>query len=395
MNATDFSSNLLDIISVGICIVDREYNVQFWNDYMEEYTGVKKNDIHEKPLYEYFPTFKKEIYRERIDSIFEGWPPVILSSRLHKPFFFSVDEEHKKRFQELTISPYAILESDSFWAVFTITDVTDLTNKLKEQNELYKKSQNEIEARIKTQEKLKVSEKSLQELNATKDKFFSIIAHDLRGPFNALLGLSELLVEKSIDRDADQVVEVSRHINESSKNTYSLLVNLLDWSRLQLGKFTFKPEKVDINTIIDDILNLHISAAKGKKIVLKKDIQPNILLYADMNMISTIIRNLISNSIKFTPAKGEVTIKVFTHKTELRFSIIDTGIGIKKEDIHKLFKIDSKFSRTGTASETGTGLGLILCKEFVENHDGKIWVESEFGKGSVFSFSIPTNINTT
>jgi len=300
--------------------------------------------------------------------------------------------KQKQRFQEVTISPISFSSSDELLAVLTITDVTDLTHKLKEQNELYKKANNELEYRRITQEKLRISENSLRDLNATKDKFFSIIAHDLRGPVTSLIHLSDILVKNQMEDNSSDAKQISQYINKSSRSLHSLLINLLDWSRLQLGKIVFKAEFADINELIEIILSLYESSANAKEIKIVNELQSGLALFVDVNMFSTIVRNLVSNAIKYTPVGGTITIKAFIKDKDLLVSVVDTGVGLEKEDIQRLFKIDSNFSMPGTANETGTGLGLILCKEFVENHGGKLWVSSNFGEGSNFSFSIPIKL---
>lgn len=392
MNPNKWEYSLLDYISVGVCIIDKDYKVIYWNEYLEGYTGISSLEITNKALFIFFPAFEDEIYRERVDNIFIGWPPVILSSRLHNPFFISKNHELNNRFQEITIAPIPTsADSTDFNAIFTITDVTDITKKLEEQNILYKKAQEEIEIRKAIQKNLKESKKNLKELVLTKDKFFSIIAHDLRNPFNALLGLSSLLITSCEEKNYDQVEEFSQLINESSQSAYELLVNLLDWSRVQLGKFPNNPESISIEQITSNIVLLLKSSANSKKITIQQTIQPSINIVADKNMISTVIRNLLSNAIKYSHRESTISVSASIVKNNLKFSITDSGVGIKKEDIAKLFRIDLSHSTPGTEKEIGTGLGLILCKDFIEQHNGKIWVESETGKGSTFYFSLPVN----
>jgi len=390
MNLNSWTYSLLDSIYVGVCIIDRNYNVLFWNEFMESYTDISRNDIIDQPISQFFPAFENEIYRERIDTVFMGWPPILLSSRLHAPFFTAKNHEGSYRFQELTISPIQTSDVENYDAVLTIADVSDLTKKLEEQNTLYQKAQGEIKVRKQIQKKLKKSEKSLQELVLTKDKFFSIIAHDLKSPFNAMLGISDLLVESCERKEYNNVEKFGKMISESTENTFALLVNLLDWARLQLGKFQFTPESFFIEGTVDNIIYQMMSTADNKEISITKTISPSLKIIADRNMLSTIIRNLLSNAIKFSNRKGTINITASTKKKELPFRYPDTGVGIRKDDIAKLFRVDSNFTSMGTAQENGTGLGLILCKEFIDQHKGKIWVVSEVGVGTTFHFSIPT-----
>ncbi|MHC1774555.1 MAG: PAS domain S-box protein [Lentimicrobium sp.] len=245
-------------------------------------------------------------------------------------------------------------------------------------------------------EALRESEARLSELNATKDKFFSIIAHDLKSPFNNIVALSNLLVEQIQNNEKEGIEEFAGLIQSSSQQAMSLLINLLDWSRSQTGRLVCSPEYVDIVALIQEVMDLMNETARQKSITLLMELPRNLLAYADKTMVSTIVRNLVSNAIKFTNAGGNVTVKAERNQSNLLISVCDNGVGIKPEAIGKLFRIEESISTKGTGNEKGTGLGLILCKEFVENHGGKIWAESEGGKGSKFSFTIPkTNFKTT
>ncbi len=252
--------------------------------------------------------------------------------------------------------------------------------------------QKDIERRKLAEQTLKENEVRLYELNATKDKFFSIIAHDLRNPFNTIMGFSEILEDKIKTKDYGNTEKFASLIKDSSEQVMDLLTNLLEWSRLQTGKIQLIPEYFEIESFIDRIVNLLNDTARQKKITISTDISGNGELFADKEMIETVIRNLISNAIKFTPSGGAITILTKQTQEEQIVVVQDNGIGIKQEAIDKLFRIDENHSTLGTQNEKGTGLGLLLCKEFVEKHGGKIWVESEVGKGSTFSFSIPLKL---
>lgn len=232
-------------------------------------------------------------------------------------------------------------------------------------------------------------ETQIKKLLDDKDKFFSIIAHDLKGPFNGIIGLSELLLEKKTHSDNDETNEFIQLIHQSSKNTYSLLENLLTWAQSQTGSIEFSPKKTEIISVTDKTINLLANIAQNKNIAIRSQIQKNEYVVADRDMLETIFRNLVSNAIKFTQTNGEVILSMTRENTQIVFSVKDNGIGISLEKSAGLFAIDQKHSTFGTNDELGTGLGLMLCKEFAEKHGGKIWVESEAGKGSEFKFSIP------
>jgi len=247
---------------------------------------------------------------------------------------------------------------------------------------------------IKQNEEIQTFAYDLEKANKTKDKFFSIIAHDLKGPFSVVLGFSDILLENHKEYDDLERETYIRYIKDSSDKTYKLLENLLTWAKSQTGRIEFTPEKINIEELITDIILLLEEPAKNKEIKLISNTENNLTVNVDENMINTIIRNLVSNAIKFTPKGGNITIKSHTTTDEnsqqfVEIIVKDSGIGIPPEVQSELFKISTNISTKGTDNEDGTGLGLILCKEFVEKHGGEIWVESEVGKGSEFIFTIP------
>ncbi len=233
----------------------------------------------------------------------------------------------------------------------------------------------------------------LKHLNITKDKFFSIISHDLRTPITGLLGYSELLSKEIETLDKDEIKHFAGNIAEIAKSTNTLLSNILDWSRIQTGRVYFSPQTTDIFNAVKRVLNLLAGAASNKNIAFDNKVEESTILYADENMLQSVLINLVGNAIKFTNAGGTVRIECEKNETGHHFQVADNGIGIDKADLQKLFDSDIIFSTNGTAKENGTGLGLLLCKEFVEKHYGKIWVESEKGKGTTFHFTIPPRTN--
>lgn len=235
-------------------------------------------------------------------------------------------------------------------------------------------------------------EMQVKKLLDDKDKFFSIIAHDLRGPFNGIIGLSELLLENDNQLKPKETNEFIQLIHQSSKNVYSLLENLLTWAQSQTGSLEFSPKKIEISPIINKTISLLDNIAKSKNIRIESKIKNEEYAFADKDMLETIFRNLISNAIKFTENNGEVQLSITRENNQIVFSVQDNGIGIPPEKITNLFAINHRNTTSGTNDETGTGLGLMLCKDFVKKHGGKIWVESEMGKGSNFKFSIPDSV---
>ncbi|GIZ07787.1 sensor histidine kinase KdpD [Flavobacterium sp. UMI-01] len=229
----------------------------------------------------------------------------------------------------------------------------------------------------------------IKKLLDDKDRFFSIIAHDLRGPFNGIIGLSELLLENDHELDTKETNEFIQMIHQSSKNAFSLLDNLLTWARSQTGNLEFRPQKIEVSTIIDKTIHLLTNIAKNKNITIQSEIAPHQYVIADKDMLETVFRNLISNAVKFTENNGTIVLSMKKENDQIIFSVQDNGIGIAPEKITKLFAINQRNNSLGTNNETGTGLGLMLCKDFVEKHGGKIWVQSQVGEGSTFMFSIP------
>jgi len=242
--------------------------------------------------------------------------------------------------------------------------------------------------------KLELSEEKLKNAVAEKDKFFSIIAHDLKSPFTALLGFSEILVEEAEDLSMDEIKEFSSHLREAIVGLYKLLENLLTWSRLQRKKITKEIVLLDLTNLIDEIFSVLQANANQKKIKLETNLNFPFTLHADKMMIETIIRNLVANALKFTQEGGKISVIVEDEKNFVKVSVKDTGVGMPEKIKNRLFKIDDHVTTRGTNNEKGTGLGLILSKEFVEMHGGKIWVESEEGKGSTFIFTISKNQST-
>ncbi|MDA3953025.1 MAG: HAMP domain-containing sensor histidine kinase [Bacteroidales bacterium] len=236
---------------------------------------------------------------------------------------------------------------------------------------------------------LEIKNKDLKNINITKDKFLSILAHDLKNPFSTIVGFANLLDSKINELSDDKKREYIKTIRITSEKTYNLLNNLLEWTRSQSGVIEYKPEKFEIETLLKKNIELFQEIGKNKDISISNSMQKNCSVFADKNMLDVVIRNLISNAIKFVYPGGEIQANCFTSENNIVVEISDTGIGIDEDDLKNLFKIDETKSTSGTSNETGSGLGLLLCKDFIMKCEGEIWVNSELGKGSVFSFSIP------
>ncbi len=244
-----------------------------------------------------------------------------------------------------------------------------------------------------SEEKIIKYSEELKELNASKDKFFSIIAHDLKSPFHGLLGLTRMIVEEYESMSESEVQTYLKIIKESTESTYKLIENLLEWSRLESGKMKYNPALQNMFMIVEDTRILLNQNARMKNINIRNKLGHQSFVWGDDTMLQSLIQNLISNAIKFTPVGGciEVSENRFDNYTE--FIVSDTGVGIKEKDIEKLFKIDMSFTTKGTEQEKGTGLGLVLCKEIVNIHDGEISVHSKIGEGTkiIFTLNKPKN----
>jgi signal transduction histidine kinase len=232
--------------------------------------------------------------------------------------------------------------------------------------------------------------RELSEINATRDKFFSIISHDLRSPLSSILNLSELFIDENYTFTAEELKSFGQSINQTADSTFRLLENLLEWSRLQRGNIPFKPELIDIADFLNLCDHSIIEKAKSKQIKIEMAFDKGLSVLADENMLRSVMRNLVSNAIKFTKPDGKIQIEIEKNEAgEIQFAIRDSGIGMSAEMLSKLFNVSENVSRPGTENEPSTGLGLILCKEFVEKHGGKIRAESVEDKGSTFYFTIP------
>ena len=319
-----------------------------------EMIGISGSDMVGKTMEELFPAeFAKKITADDW-AIVSGDRPLTLDEELNGRYY-------------VTIKFPITQEGKNLLAGYTI----DITNQKLAELELLK------------------SEARLRELNATKDKFFSIIAHDLKSPFNSIIGFSNLLVRQIEEKDYAAIERYAGIIQNSSQQAMDLLMNLLEWSRSQTGRIVFTPEDIDMKTLIDQSIELFYGSAQQKSITIYSEILVSRPVSADKAMINTILRNLISNGIKFTTTGGKIIVSAEQISNEVVISVSDNGVGIDNNSISKLFRIDQNHSTLGTQKEKGTGLGLLLCKEFVEKHGGKIWVESTPGKGSKFSFTIP------
>jgi signal transduction histidine kinase len=230
----------------------------------------------------------------------------------------------------------------------------------------------------------------LKALNSTKDKLFSVISHDLRSPFNAILGFGELLASNYDELSDKERKNMIGQLQSTTKQVYSLVENLLNWANIQTNNIHYQPVAFNLNELILEKLNLYRDIAKSKGIILDFELQDSLVAFADINLLETSMRNLINNAIKFTHSGGTIHVKTSQQPGFIRISVIDSGTGMTQEQINTLFNMEKTQIKRGTKGEKGSGLGLLLCKEFVERNKGSISVESQLGKGSTFSFTVPS-----
>jgi len=249
----------------------------------------------------------------------------------------------------------------------------------------------DITERVLTEEKLNQQNKQLSDLLATKDKFISVIAHDLRDPFNILLGFTELLIDNFDSLPDEKMKYYLEQVSASANTGYNLLKNLLDWSRSQTGQIRFMPQSLKLNSLIESVIQTVRISAQNKKIIILFDCDKQHIANTDENMFRTVLRNLLNNAIKFSFPNSSILVKLNQSEKEHIVSVRDTGIGIKSTEIQNLFNPGEKTINKGTQNEKGTGLGLTICKDLIETMNGRIWVESEYGQGTIFSFTVPAN----
>ena len=247
----------------------------------------------------------------------------------------------------------------------------------------------DISERKQAEDRLRASENTLRHVNATKDKFFSIIAHDLTNPFNAILGFTNILHLEYEYLSDEEKLEIIENLSKASESTFRLLQNLLEWAKTQTGKLNILTESFDMSNVVNENISILSSVAHNKEIKVRSNVPFNTLVKADKNMIVTVVRNLISNAIKFTNKGGKIEITKTGMNGSIEICIADNGVGIDSGNLKKLFIIDQHLQTKGTANEMGSGLGLILCKEFMEKNSGQIRADSEPGKGSKFYISLP------
>ncbi len=377
----------------AIFFMNRHGIIYFWNDAATEIFGYPRNDAVGKDFIElivednYKHDFREGLRAWKYKDDFSMFESVLeLYAKRQNGYIFPI---------ELVLSP---IEINHCWhACGFAKDVTIRLEADEEMHKLFEElqvtkdltEQNASEM-IELNAKLTESEEHLQELNASKDRFFSIISHDLRGPFQGLLAYSEILSSDTENLSEEEIKEFAGALNQSAQSVFKLLENLLHWSRIQRGVIEYDPQDIQFKLVSDMNIDLFMTRADQKKLKLTSNVPEDICVFGDVNMLNTVVRNLLSNAVKFTTEGDEIGIKAIkSDNGEILISVYDTGVGMSRDVIEKLFRIDQHHTTPGTDNEVGTGLGLILCKDLVEKNKGTISVESEEGKGTSFTFSMP------
>lgn len=310
----------------------------------------------------------------------EGYKNFAQKKKMHEGFFDADIKTKSNSFVPMNFSFTPIIDNEVITGYITIA--RDITERKKHEL-ILEKANEELESKVKERTA------ELEELISNKDKLFSVIAHDLKSPFTAILGYSDYLAQEIEDLSKEEIKSYAASINTSAVNIFKLLSNLLEWSILQTTGKKYHPENFNLNSLIKENLLLFEIIALDKNIKLHSDIKNDVILHADKNMTESIIRNLISNALKFTHEKGTISITAEIKNEFAEICVCDTGIGMTDKEIEKLFLLSHEMSREGTKKEKGTGLGLLLCKEFVTKNGGKIWAESDKLGGSKFIFTLP------
>lgn len=398
-------SAIFSSANVGISITDKTGRYIMLNKWWSDFLLFSSEEILYKTFLDF--TYKDDIEKS-VNSFNELIANKIDSYRIEKRF---VRKDGMILWGDLMVSPVKNSNGKIEFVVGIISDISEnkkneekilsYSQKLELTNNELIASKGLIEANLLQKNSLiKQLEYARNQAEITlkeKDKFFSIIAHDLKGPLSTFKNVTSLLHDSYNDFSNEETVDFLALIKESSSNIYNLLENLLEWTHSQRGTIKLNPKMVSAKSIIDETIKLLIHSANNKEIIIKNYVESDVYIYADSNLIKTVFRNLISNSIKFTRTGGLIEIgSTFCFdknknpfESKIRFYIKDNGIGMNQETLNNLFRIDSTISNFGTSGEIGTGLGLILCMEFIELSDGKIWVDSQEGKGTVFSFTLP------
>jgi PAS domain S-box-containing protein len=380
---------LFDRLDSLIWFLEKDNLFGYVNDSFAKFLGKSKSEIINKPINELLISEEAEKLEFEIAKIRSE------NTEL-RSFEYLTNSSGEKKLFSLRKFPYSKTNGKIDTVICIAEDQTELKkseDEIKEYIEELHETKDMMEQNayelVELNLKLEESEEELRKQNASKDKFFSIISHDLKTPVSAMMSYSEILNDEFETLERGEIKEFIQSLKEVSANLFELLEGLLNWSRVQTGRMQYSPVKINLADTSKNLIKIYDQTAKKKHIKLISEFNGKTVAYADDNMVNTVMRNLISNAIKFTNENGEIKIQITELDDFLQVSIIDNGIGIKPEDLEKLFRIDVHHTTNGTANEAGTGLGLILCKELVEKNSGEINVKSKMGEGTSFYFTLP------
>lgn len=387
---------LIDSIPDVIFIKDRQSRFVVVNEMVAGVMGTKPEALIGKTDFEFYTPDLAQRYYDDEQAIMQAGEAKINFEEPH------LDEHGNRIILSTSKVPLKNSNGEVMGIVGIGRDITRLkrievqlrkkTEDLQETNRMLEQRQEEImdqsEELAAQAQNLTITNTELERLNKTKDKFFSIIAHDLRNPFNAIMGFSDLLCHDFNEMDDKQKLGLLELINSSSESAFYLLDNLLQWARTQTDKIKFSPEYFELSEVVNQVIDLNGIIVEKKQVSIESAIPGSTRVYADKNMIHTVIRNLISNAIKFSHKGGKVSVSSFENGAMTEVVIRDEGIGMSRKNLSMLFRIDTYYSTSGTSGESGTGLGLIICKEFVEKNSGRIRATSKEGVGTAISFTL-------
>jgi PAS domain S-box-containing protein len=357
---------IINQISEGIFVYDEQGKIIVWNKGAEKMTGINAIEILNKDIVDIQPQLTTHTLKDQkyIENVIKNIITIQNPEVFNRTYDIEIEELNSGNIKNIQsiVFPIKFNEYNLFCTVFR--DTTEI----------------------------KQYEKQLLQDIIDKDRFISILAHDLKSPFNSLLGLSEELSENIRQFDIEEIENLAILLNKSARSAYILLEDILTWARTQKGKIPFEPQCLSFKDICKNIFEILKPTADLKNITINYFESDHLIVFADIYMLKTVLRNLVSNAIKFTNKNGAINIEAIENSENVTISVSDNGVGITPDSLIKLFDMSQIYSTVGTAKESGTGLGLLLCKEFVERHGGKIWVESEIEKGSNFKFTLPISM---